>query len=894
MIRTEHCRQPSAFSRQHFPKPDARRRRPLHNSYFIVLTSLLFSFLFSLSASADGPPCLPDSNGDGHPIFGNPEYRLGNFSAHPLSLAMGDLDGDGDIDLAIVNNGRVNIPPAGHDEVVIYLNHGDGLFVGPPRTSWDIPINYGDDGRYEAGEEPRAVALGDLDGDGDLDLAVAAAFSDAAFVLLNNGDGSFVDAVPYPVGDQPRSVAVGDVDSDGDLDLTVLNAHTNNISVLLGNGDGTFATQATYDVGVVGDNPDSGAEVPVGGIAHVLADLDGDGDLDLGVANGGGFGSPGSTVSVLLNNGDGTFASRVPYDVGLRPLSLAAGDVDGDGDLDLVTANERSGDVSVLLNNGDATFASHMTYDADGLPVPQPGWLPGAMPRSVALADIDNDGDADLAVGHLLNTEVSVLPGNGDGTFDDEVVYQVDLQPLFVDFADLNADGGLDLAVLSYAWGREKLSIIFNFGDGLFLNDEKIDAVELVKELAAGDLDGDGDLDLVMGHADSNGLIDGDLYVLLNNGNGTFAAPVQYGAVGPWSVAIVDLDGDGDLDLAAANTENFAGDSVSVLLNNGDGTFALGADYAVGSAPLFVTVGDVDGDGDQDLVTADLGTSGDAGGTGFVSVLLNNGDGTFAAPTAYNVLRTPRQVALGDLDGDGDLDLVVAHQQQPSDLQLVMFNNGDGTFGLGVPYATGFDTGAMSVVVDDLDSDGDLDLVFGLHRAFESGGAPDVAVLLNSGNGTFLDGGTYFIPQIWQTGSLGIADLDGDGTLDLVLGSGNGLAVVPGHGDGTFAFDDPFFYGREHGNASVVVGDFDGDGDLDLAVGNGANPIISILFDRACEPQPCPADLDGNGEVGAFDLALLLGNWGPCDGDCPADLDGSGAVGAFDLALLLGNWGDCP
>jgi len=193
-----------------------------------------------------------------------------------------------------------------------------------------------------AGDRPSSVSIGDLDGDGDLDMAVANFTSDDTSVLLNNGDGTFAAQTRYDAGNGPWSVSLGDLDGDGDLDMAVANSALldgggDDMSVLLNNGDGTFAAQTRY---AAGDNPTSVS----------LGDLDGDGDLDMAVAN-----ASSADASVLLNNGDGTFAAQTRYAVGDGPRSVSLGDLDGDGDLDMAVANSDSADVSVLLNQCDAS-----------------------------------------------------------------------------------------------------------------------------------------------------------------------------------------------------------------------------------------------------------------------------------------------------------------------------------------------------------------------------------------------------------------------------------------------------------------------------------------------------------------------------------------------------------
>jgi len=335
----------------------------------------------------------------------------------------------------------------------------------------------------------------------------------------------FEPQVTYGVGNNPRAVAMGDLDGDGDLDLVVANWGSDNVSVLLNQGDGTFAGQVTYGVGY---DP----------WAVAVGDLDGDGDPDVVTANWGG------NVSVLLNQGDSTLASRVDYGVGSRPHSVAVGDLDADGDLDLVTANYDSNNVSVLLNQGDGTFASQVTYGV------------GSNPQSVAVGDLDGDGDLDLATANRESGNVSVLLNQGDGTFASQANYGAGYDPWAVAMGDLDGNGDLDLAVGNWSGN---VSVLLNQGDGTFAS--QVTYIGGGNSIAVGDLDGDGDLDLVTAIYPSH-----NVSVLLNQGNGIFASQVTYDVGNdPCSVALGDLDGDGDLDLAVANWPDH---NVSVLLNH--------------------------------------------------------------------------------------------------------------------------------------------------------------------------------------------------------------------------------------------------------------------------------------------------------------------------------------
>jgi hypothetical protein len=332
----------------------------------------------------------------------------------------------------------------------------------------------------------------------------------------------------YAAGTAAVSVTAGDFNHDGKLDLAVANFNSNNISVLLGNGDGTFQTAVNYPVGT---NP----------VSVTVGDFNGDGKLDLAVAN-----NNSNNVSVLLGNGDGTFQTAVNYPVGIKPFSVTASDFNGDGKVDLAVANGNSYNVSVLLGNGDGIFQPAVNYAA------------GDGPLSVAVGDFNADGKLDLAVANNNGSNLSVLLGNGDGTFQPPVNYGVSgLNPRSVVVADFNGDGKLDLAVANY--GNNTIS------------------------------------------------------VLLGNGDGTFQAAVSYDVsanLGPQSVTVGDFNGDGKLDLAVALTRdsnpsgNGTGYKLNVLLGNADGTFQRETEYAAGCSPGSVTVGDFNGDGRIDLAAA--------------------------------------------------------------------------------------------------------------------------------------------------------------------------------------------------------------------------------------------------------------------------------------------------
>jgi FG-GAP-like repeat/Abnormal spindle-like microcephaly-assoc'd, ASPM-SPD-2-Hydin len=664
----------------------------------------------------------------------------------------------------------------------------------------------------------------------------------------------------YATGARPQTLTVGDFNGDGITDIVVGNTHdpsSNNVSVLLGKADGTFEPAANY---VAGGEP---TDVAVG-------DFNGDGKLDIVVL----FGFENASVSVLLGNGDGTFKPFVATTAGPAGGSIAVGDFDGDGKLDVAIADNESPSlgVDIVLGDGTGGFQPYKSYPTE----------PDA--RMVVVADLNGDHQLDLAVVSAAGQAISVLLGDGSGTFPThQKLTTTATGCLSLAVGDLRHIGRLDIVAGCQPFGG--VNVFLSSGGGQFGTATNYNVPAGVEDVVVGDFNGDGKLDVAV----TNGGAVGMVSVLPGLGTGKFTPAVAFGTgLFPSAIGAADFNRDGKLDLVTTVSPSLSGPptgAISVLLSNGKTLFDRRATYAVGtssSAANSVAAADLNGDKKPDLIVS-------LGFENQISVLMNKGNGTFKTFVPYTDPYGPMSVVTGDFNNDHKIDVAVinANTDPLAHYTVSVFTNaGNGVLSQRTEYqvaggAGSSFTGANAIAVGDFDKDGNLDIVtagtsnadgntvsvllgtgtgFQAYLSYPTGGttAPTgvvvgdfnndgwldfavgnsadntVSIFLNKADGT----GTFTLQQPLTPTSgnpvtLAAGSFHGNGTLDLAIGLGGafpGLGILKGNGNGTF--QPVVTYSTPNNGYAVTVGDFNHDGNLDVAlslVNPGSPGFVTIL-----------------------------------------------------------------
>src|SRR5271157_2360321 len=743
-------------------------------------------------------------------------------------VAVADFNRDGKRDVAFLQ------VTGGVYYVSVMLGNGNGTFAAPVNVF-----------TFPAGDYSQGILARDFNGDGKMDIAFTVPQLNEIVVLPGNGNGTFGTPIVTSTTLAPAFMQTADLNGDGKLDLVAVDQSSNMVSVFFGKGDGTFQGEVDYALG--GTNPQDLA----------VADVNRDNHPDIVV---GDYDS--ETINILLNDGTGKFAPAAgsPFSVGMQVLGLEVADFNGDGKPDIATAgfgncSPGPSTIRVSLGNGDGTFQAPLKEQCIS------GYAPARHYSDNQPIDLNGDGKFDIVFGDVLNNEIDVGLGNGDGTFT-LAVWVASQGPWgagisFVDgagagdiaVADFNGDGMLDLLATVSGRGNRQGGISFLravrpgafAAPGVFQTGFSGGGYH---SIAVGDFNGDGKLDVAVLGGEGNG---GGASILLGNGDGTFGPTTSTpscncsGEFYSWlDSASFRANGVFDL-LILANDGVQAGPPPRVIVQygNGDGTFGGESQiYAASSGdpyfyPMGAAIGDVNGDGRPDIVvlSSQDGTLDDR-----VYVFVNDGSGGFGAPNIIDLGSitgngNDRAVAIGDFNGDGKPDLVV-HTVDPSNIEHIWFlaGHGDGTFATPVDRGSYGDAtqGIVRYFAADMNGDGRLDLV-GL------GFGHGVFVSLGNGDGTFQASHEYTADQGYLT-DMAVADFDGDGKPDVaVVGrccggptGPQGLAVLRNNGDGTLAAPLHPSIG-ETGPSGLAVGDLNGDGRPDFVVAMGSSSNLMTI-----------------------------------------------------------------
>jgi hypothetical protein len=742
----------------------------------------------------DGPLALGDVDGDGdldalidsEIWFGQGNGQFVKSSQNlkgpdDLVPAFGDLDGDGDLDAIIpsnsgsgsnrlwINDGSGNFSASGNDvgetgnNVIFGDVDGDGdldMYMAK-YGGGDIWINDGQAGFTASGQNLGGnydwnVFFRDFDSDSDLDLLIDMRFGPKLY--LNNGSGLFsLSPHDFPDAGTPDGISVGDFDADGDVDvLAIVEQWTGYL--WRNDGSGKFSGQEVFRDAPNGDVLEPG-------------DLDGDGDLDIFLATW-------EDTAVYLNDGQGTF-TRDDQVIRHGAWRIKLGDLDGDGDLDAFYSKSADGLRGVYLNRdrpAPQTFWVETTQPAaNEVATSLSGPLQATFNKSALAPSLNSDtvhlwgefsgeyehtitpGDKQVTIEAqeafkpgermtaVLTTAVESTVGDplsrnvwqftaeataGSGLFK-KSAQTMDWQSYSSSIlADIDGDRDLDL-ITTFCEGEidVKSTILKNDGSGTFKVIQELD-IECAKPAAAGDLDGDGHIDLVLGRGG----------IWFNDGAGEFNQSSQEFPI-LRGVALGDLDADGDLDMVLA-TGIYEGSDV--WFNDGSGSFSKSGQTIDIYGNGLIELGDLDVDGDLDLVFAGY----------YSSTWLNNGQGYFSWEDRSLQSSNSGDMAIGDADGDGDLDVLLTATSSPPNGVFLLLNNGQGVLSEKRKLVGNASSGAFA----DVDADGDLDILFAI--------LDQTVVFMNDGRGKFTPS-NHTLP--WSGEEITPGDLDGDGDIDFVL-----------------------------------------------------------------------------------------------------------------------------
>jgi len=806
--------------------------------------------------------------------------------SEPIPLAVGDFNGDGIPDLVV---GNINPDGSGVYSLTVFLSSGIASYAPATIT---LPSSF---------QNPTALAVGDFNNDGNLDIAVVGDNSNETLIFLGSGTGSFIEGETLPTGSGsvPNSIAVGDFNNDGNADLAIANRGTSTVTILLGNGVGDFT--AAPQSPATGTSP----------YFITVGDFNNDGKQDLAVAN-----YNGSNLSIFLGQGDGTFTSAASPNTGVNPEWIAVGDFNGDGNQDLAVTNQFSTAMTILLGNGKGTFTATATPPTTG-----------TNSDSVAVGDFNGDGIQDLAVANSSSNAIVVFFGKGDGTFPkSQSVPASGAAPQSVTTTDFNGDGRQDLA----AAGSGNNSVLVAFNTVTTTATAQVTGVtvpgggtQIVDATYPGDNNYGGSTSATIGFSGtpvpttlklaiepSGALGAGETVQFITN-----ISPVQVGTLLPsgtvslynGSSLLANLSvGTGGVNVynytvTAAGTDEisakYSGDSnfgasasthaitviaptpstttltvssnsvpegailtLTAKVTTGGhpvtkGTVVFGDCYTIQNCespdPTILGVPQLNSNGVASLkITRPIGVHFlHAFFSGTTTVLSSAATeqkvtvtGTFPSTTTLAVSGATGNYALtANVKGDWPppTGKVSFIDTSNNNAVLATGNLHPGKPSLNQSSVTPVGIAPTAMATGDFNGDGKPDL------AVTNNSGNSVSILLNQGNGKFevLPSAIPNTVLFHSPSGIVAADFNGDGILDLAVANeaSSNVTVLLGKGDGTFTLKASYSTGLDP--YQLVATDLNGDGKLDLAITNFGSSNVTILLGNGngtffVEPDP--------------------------------------------------------
>ncbi|CAF1053779.1 unnamed protein product [Adineta steineri] len=754
-------------------------------------------------------------------------YQTLSANSNPESIVFSDFNNDGRVDMAVTNYGANNVG--------ILLGYGDGSFSRQTIYSTG------------SGSGPSGIATGDFNSDHRQDIVVVNYFTNNIGIFFGYGDGSFANQVIYSTGiySNPFSVATSDLNNDNQLDIAVVNYWTNNIGIFMGCGNGTFLSVATYFTGSY-----SGPRF------LAIGDLNNDKQQDIVVVN-----YLSSTVGIYLGPGDGTFLNYIVYSTGSYsyPESVSLGDFNNDHQLDIIVANYWANNIVLFLACGNGTCFSQFTYSVGN----------GFGPSAIANGDFNNDGQLDIVVANYFANSFSIFIGFGNGSFAGQINYLTgsNSYPWYIAVGDLNNDNQSDLAVANY--GSNSIALFLKYDNGSFKiqNTYSTRDSSRPQSVVVGDFNDDGQMDIAVTNYQgntiniflgfANGMFsspwiystgtfssplsiktgdfnnDNQLDIVVTNswtgnigiffgyGNGTFKPQITYSTGSnsqPYDVAIGDFNNDNRSDIAVANYQN---NNVGIFLNYGDGSFSNQITYSTGSnsGPRFIGVADFNNDSQPDIMVVNQWNNN-------IGIFIGYHNATFSYQTTYSAEKgsAPYYAAVGDLNGDNRLDIVVLLYDNRA--ALIFLGYGDGTFSRQDAFSTGSNTAPFSCAIADMNNDKYLDIII------SDCDAGKVILLMGFGNGSFANEQSYSTIDNSCLKSVAISDFNNDSVLDIVVTNSNNdmIGIMLGSIYTNGVRENTYSTGTSPHPRAISLGDFNNDAQLDIVLANYGSDSLEILL----------------------------------------------------------------